>query len=89
MEQLLYIYVGMMSIIGFLSMGMDKWKAKRNKWRIKESTLFLIAIFGGVIGSILGMFVFKHKTKHLSFKLGYFVILLAEGAIIFFLYNLS
>lgn len=89
MEQLLYIYVIVMSVIGFLSMGMDKWKAKQKKWRIKESTLFLIAIFGGVIGSILGMFVFNHKTKHLTFKLGFFSILIIESAIIFFLYNLS
>ncbi|MBQ8164851.1 MAG: DUF1294 domain-containing protein [Clostridia bacterium] len=56
-----------MSIVGFVSMKVDKVKAEKNKWRIKESTLLLIALFGGALGSFLGMQCFRHKTKHIKF----------------------
>lgn len=58
-----------MSVIGFCLMGIDKFKAIRGKRRIRESTLFIFAIFGGGIGATLGMYVFRHKTKHWYFKL--------------------
>lgn len=63
-------YILCMSVIGFLSMGIDKYKAKHGLWRIPERTLFMIAIIGGSIGSILGMQFFRHKTKHKSFVVG-------------------
>lgn len=53
-----------MSIIGFTLMGVDKAKAKKGEWRIKEATLFAFAILFGAVGSTLGMLVFRHKTKH-------------------------
>jgi uncharacterized membrane protein YsdA (DUF1294 family) len=56
-------------------MGIDKKRAKKKQWRIKESTLFLLAILGGSIGSILGMYTFRHKTKHKKFVIGMPVIL--------------
>ncbi|MBD9014278.1 MAG: DUF1294 domain-containing protein, partial [Lachnospiraceae bacterium] len=54
------------SFIGFCSMGIDKRKARLGKWRIPERTLFLIAILGGSPGSIAGMYLFHHKTRHPS-----------------------
>ena len=78
------IYLVIMNIIGFASMGIDKSKAKRGAWRIPEKTLFLIAILGGSIGSILGMKQFRHKTKHKSFTIGMPAILLVQAAIIIY-----
>ena len=68
-------YMLIMSIIGFISMGMDKRrsmdkrKAIKRGWRIPERTLILIAFFGGALGSFLGMNLFRHKTKHMKFKI--------------------
>ena len=78
------IYLVVMNIIGFASMGIDKSKAKRGAWRIPEKTLFLIAILGGSIGSILGMKQFRHKKKHKTFTIGMPTILLVQAAIILY-----
>ena len=67
-----------MSLIGFCLMGADKKRAANNQWRIKEATLFLFAALGGGIGSTLGMFAFRHKTKHLKFTIGVPVILMLQ-----------
>jgi uncharacterized membrane protein YsdA (DUF1294 family) len=64
------IYIILMSLIGFCQMGMDKNRARKQRWRISERTLFLTAGIGGSFGSLLGMYVFHHKTKHLRFVLG-------------------
>ena len=53
----------------------DKWKAKKNRWRIPEATLFLAALIGGSIGSMAGMYLFRHKTKHIKFIVGIPLIL--------------
>lgn len=79
-------YFLIMNIIGFVIMGVDKNRAKKNKWRIKEQTLFLVAGIGGSAGSILGMKYFRHKTKHRSFVIGMPVIFLAQIVILFLLY---
>ena len=55
---------------GFALMGLDKWKAKRNAWRIPEKTLFTVAVLGGTPGVIAGMQTFRHKTRHRKFKYG-------------------
>ena len=67
-----------MGFCGFAAFGIDKWKARNNAWRIPEATLFLLAIIGGSIGAKLGMHVWHHKTKHLSFIIGIPVILLLQ-----------
>ncbi len=59
-------------------MGIDKRRAKRNAFRVPEATLFSVAIVGGSIGSILGMLVFRHKTKHWYFTVGLPLILLVQ-----------
>lgn len=64
------IYLGAASLFGFILMGADKRKAVQHKWRIPEKSLFLIALTGGSVGVLLGMWVFRHKTKHLSFSIG-------------------
>ena len=79
--KILIVYFVIMNIIGFCSMGVDKAKAKRSAWRIPEKTLFLIAIMGGSIGSIAGMQVFRHKTKHMSFVIGMPLILILQVAL--------
>ena len=62
-------YLAMLNLIGFALMGIDKKRAVKKLWRIPESTLFIIALIGGSIGSIIGMRVFHHKTKHWYFTL--------------------
>ena len=56
----------------------DKWKAKKNRWRVRESTLLIVAALGGSIGSLAGMYLFRHKTQHLKFTLGIPLILAAQ-----------
>lgn len=64
------IYIVLINIAGFASMGIDKWKAKHRQWRIPEATLFALAIFGGSLGAVIGMYSFRHKTKHWYFVYG-------------------
>ena len=74
-ELLLIAYLLIINLAGCLSMGIDKQRARKHRWRIPEKTLFFIAALGGSVGSILGMQLFRHKTKHLSFCLGMPMIL--------------
>lgn len=76
------VYFLLITLAGFLSMEFDKRKAIRHQWRVPEKTLFLIAILGGSIGSIIGMHVFRHKTKHWYFALGMPAILVVQIIII-------
>ena len=67
-----------MNLAAFILMGVDKAKAKAGAWRIPEKTLFLVtALFGG-LGGTLGMTVFRHKTKHWYFKLGFPALLVVQ-----------
>ena len=76
--KLLSFYLLIINALGFLLMLVDKWKAKKNRWRVRESTLLLIAALGGSVGSLLGMYLFRHKTLHLKFTLGIPLILAAQ-----------
>ena len=73
------IYLAVINLIGFLSMGIDKFKAKHNMWRIPEKTLLLIPLLGGSIGSLIGMYTFRHKTLHPQFKYGIPCLLFVNG----------
>ena len=65
-------------VLGFAPMGIDKLKAKAGAWRVPEKTLFLVtALFGG-LGGTLGMYFFRHKTKHWYFKLGFPALLVVQ-----------
>ena len=72
------IYLVLINIIGFLAMFIDKKKAQRGDWRIPEKTLFIITLLGGGIGTITGMYTFRHKTKKLKFTIGFPTILISE-----------
>ena len=78
MRQFLLLWLLIWNIIAFLLMGIDKWKAAHESWRIRERTLFLSAILGGSIGAILGMSLFRHKTQHRSFTAGMPAILILQ-----------
>ena len=80
--KILLVYLLIVNAIGFILMLTDKIKAKKNLWRIPEVTLFLVAAIGGSIGSILGMYTFRHKTKHVSFLLGMPLILAVQIGIV-------
>ncbi len=74
-----FIYYWMIiNIVAFFLMGIDKKRARTGAWRIPEKTLFLSAILGGSIGSICGMQLFRHKTKHKSFVIGMPAILIVQ-----------
>ncbi|MBO5113181.1 MAG: DUF1294 domain-containing protein [Lachnospiraceae bacterium] len=84
---LLLGYFIIMNLIGFALMGIDKYRAKKRSFRIPEATLFIVAIIGGSIGSIIGMYAFRHKTRHWYFVYGMPFILLLQ--IIFFIFLLN
>ena len=75
------LYLLLINAVAFLLMLVDKIKAKKNRWRIPERTLFGSALLGGSIGALLGMYTFRHKTRHLSFTLGMPAILIAQVAL--------
>jgi len=77
----LIVYLVIMNIAGYATMGIDKAKAKKGAWRIPEATLFLVAILGGSIGSIFGMQHFRHKTKHWYFAVGMPIIFFLQLAL--------
>ena len=81
----LLIYLLIINLIGFFAMLIDKHKAKKDKWRIPEKTLFLFALLGGSLGTTLGMNTFRHKTKHWYFKFGMPLILILQIALAVFL----
>lgn len=73
-----FLYLLIVNAAGFLSMLVDKLKAKKNLWRIPESTLLTIALIGGSVGSLVGMYTVRHKTKHLKFTIGVPLILVVQ-----------
>lgn len=79
---LLVGYVIIMNLIGFLLMGIDKKKAVKRAFRIPESTLFIVALIGGSLGSLLGMYAFRHKTRHWYFVYGMPAILILHIIVI-------
>lgn len=64
-------YIAVVSLILCILMYIDKKRAIRKEWRIKENTLFTVAILGGALGGVLGMYLFRHKTKHNLFAFGF------------------
>lgn len=79
------LYLLLINAVGFALMLIDKWKAKHNRWRIKEATLMTVAALGGSIGSLLGMYTVRHKTKHIKFTVGIPLILVAQIALAIYL----
>lgn len=80
-------YIVMMNLVSFALMGIDKYKARKKAWRIPEATLFLFALFGGSLGSTLGMFAFHHKTRHWYFLYGMPLILVVQLICLYLLWQ--
>lgn len=79
----LYVYLALASIVAFVLMGVDKLRARRHRWRIPERTLFLTAVLGGSPGAILGMLLFRHKTRHNLFTVGLPAVLALQLLILY------
>lgn len=86
MTKLILLYLLLMNAIGFLLMLVDKQKARKNLWRIPESTLLWTAALGGSIGSLAGMYAFRHKTRHKKFTVGIPVILAMQVVLAGFIF---
>lgn len=86
-DHLILLYLTIINAAGFLLMLIDKQKARRGAWRIPEATLIWVAILGGSIGSLIGMHLFRHKTRHLKFLLGIPLILFAQLGLVIWLYR--
>ena len=89
MEVILFIaaYLVLVNLTGFCMMGIDKRKAIKGAFRIPEATLFIVALIGGSIGSIAGMYTFRHKTRHTSFVYGMPAILILQVILVILLLN--
>ncbi len=81
LEIIIGVYLVLINTIGFVIMGIDKRKAIKHQYRIPEKTLFLVAILGGSLGGFLGMELFRHKTKHMKFVIGFPAIFLIQAVI--------
>lgn len=78
MTELFLLYLLIINAAGFVLMLVDKHKAKKNLWRIPEATLMTVAAIGGSVGSLIGMYTVRHKTKHKKFTLGIPLILAVQ-----------
>jgi uncharacterized membrane protein YsdA (DUF1294 family) len=87
--QYLYIYLAAVSLIGFFMMAADKRKAIKSKPRVSEKTLFITAWIGGSLGVYLGIFAFRHKTKHKNFTVGLPFIMAAQIAAVLLISGLK
>ena len=85
--QNIFLYILAINIFGFFIMWLDKRKARKGSWRIPEKTLFIVTALGGGIGTIAGMYTFRHKTQKLNFVVGFPFITILEiiGMIYFFM----
>lgn len=88
MEKILFIYLIITNVITFVIYGIDKWKARHDRWRVPESVLIFLAILGGSLGALLAMRMFHHKTKKNKFAFGIPIILVLQiSAMIFYACN--
>ena len=79
---IVFIYLVSINVVTFFMYGIDKWKAKKSRWRIRETALLGLAVLGGSIGAWLGMKVWHHKTQHKKFKYGVPAIITVQLALI-------
>ena len=87
MMNIILYYLLAVNIATFLLYGVDKYKAKKGKWRISEATLLTMAAIGGSIGAWAGMRLWHHKTKHKKFKYGIPVIIMMQIALVTYLHT--
>lgn len=84
----LLCYLIIINALGLAIMLADKIKARQHAWRIPEATLLTVAAIGGSLGSLLGMYLFRHKTRHLKFTVTVPLLLILQGAVVLWLYSL-
>ena len=89
MEMIIYTFIAILNVITFLIYAIDKWKAKKNRWRIPESILLLLAVLGGSIGALLGMKIWHHKTMHKKFKYGIPLIMILQIGMLLYLWQMA
>ncbi|QEK13597.1 DUF1294 domain-containing protein [Crassaminicella thermophila] len=84
------LYVLIINIYTFCLTGIDKYKARKEKWRVNEKNFFITALLGGAAGVMMGMVMFRHKTKHKTFYIGipviYIINMICVSLLIFFIY---
>ena len=85
--KIVLIYYLVINIILFSAMGIDKLRAKKDRWRIPEANLFVMSILGGGIGGICGMFAFHHKTKHIYFYIIYGISIILHIALLYLVFT--
>lgn len=86
-HHLFWCYFLAINVVAFGLFGIDKYKARHNHWRIKESTLWLATLLGGGAGAFAAMRLFRHKTQHMLFVIGVPALTLAHGVFIYWLYR--
>lgn len=87
LTSILLIYLAAINVVSFFTYGIDKLKARKDKWRIPEATLLWMAVLGGSIGAWLGMKAWHHKTMHKKFKFGVPAILIIQLALVLFIWG--
>ncbi len=80
------IYLLIINVVALIAYAIDKFKAQHNHWRIPEATLIIMAFLGGALGAFLGMYLFRHKTKHWKFRILVPLALVLWIAAVVFLY---
>lgn len=83
MINILKIYLILINILTFAVCGIDKWKAKKGKWRIRENTLLIFSAAGGSLGAWAAMYLFRHKTRNWKFVFGIPLIIFIQTAVLF------
>ena len=86
---IIYTFIAILNVITFLIYAIDKWKAKKNRWRIPESILLLLAVLGGSIGAWMGMKIWHHKTMHKKFKYGIPLIMILQIGMLLYLLQMA
>ena len=88
MHQYSTYYLLAINALSFILFGLDKYKAKKGKWRISEATLLLMAVIGGSIGAWAGMRLWHHKTMHKKFKYGIPAIIIMQVCLVLYLHSI-
>lgn len=87
LQTVILTYLVLLNLAGFSIMGIDKRRARKHMWRISERALFLTAVLGGSVGTLAGMYTFRHKTKHWYFVIGMpLILILQAGIAVYFLF---
>lgn len=82
--KIIIVYLVIINLLAFFLYGIDKWKAKADKWRVSEKTLLVVAVIGGSLGALIGMQIFRHKTQHWKFRILVPLFLILHAALLLY-----